>query len=67
MNRMERRRKELNLSQREVARRAGLSERGYTYIVTGKRPHVRFTSLQALATALECKVEDIWPLQEESA
>lgn len=67
MNRMARRRKELKLSQEAVAIRAELSARGYRLIEIGATRNARYNSLAQIANALECKVDDIWPLQEESA
>lgn len=46
------RRKELNLSQLEVANRAGIKRSTYTRIENGSRPNPRFGTVCSIAAAL---------------
>lgn len=52
-------RKKRGLSQAELARRTGLAQGVISYIETGKTRWPRIDTLQALAAALNCTIEEL--------
>jgi transcriptional regulator with XRE-family HTH domain len=57
--RLAKRRLELDLRQTDVARAAGLSDRNYQRLESGRLPNPGIRYLVACAMALDCKLSDI--------
>lgn len=52
-------RKKCGISQAELARRAGVPQGVISYIECGRTKHPRIDTLQAIAAALQCTVDDL--------
>lgn len=52
-------RKERGMSQAELARRAGVPQGVISYIECGRTKHPRIDTLQAIAAALQCTVDEL--------
>lgn len=52
-------RKKRGISQAELARRTGIPQGVISYIECGRTKHPRVDTMQALATALQCTVDEL--------
>ena len=52
-------RKKRGMSQAELARRAGIPQGVISYIECGRTKHPRVDTMQAIAAALQCTVDDL--------
>lgn len=61
MNNLQTRRESKNFTQSELARRSGVKQSVINYIESGRTKHPRIDTARALAKALRCKLDDLFP------
>lgn len=61
MNNLQAKRECRNYSQAELARRSGVKQSVINYIEHGKTKNPRIDTARALAKALRCKIDDLFP------
>ena len=61
MNNLQIKRESRNFSQAELARRSGVKQSVICFIEQGKTKHPRLDTARALAKALRCKLDDLFP------
>ncbi len=65
-NKLKKFRKEIGLTQAQVAKKAKISTRGYQNYETGERVPNAYTA-QLIAQALQTKVEKLFPLSQRNS
>lgn len=58
-DRLKKRREELQMTQQEVADAAGIAQQAYARLESGERNNPTINTLEAIAQALRCRVDDL--------